>query len=122
MLVLEAELTLSAGAEPAALLADMYEKQQARRRSQPLEYPNAGSTFRRPDPDLPVGKLLDELGLKGLLVGQAQVSQKHAGFIVNLGGACAADVKELISEIQKIAQKERGIRLMPEICFIPSVT
>ena len=90
-----------------------------RQKTQPLDLPNAGSIFKRPSPEIPVGKLLDELGMKGLRCGAAAVSDKHAGFIVNHGGAAADDVMCLIEQIQKITQKERGILLEPELCFIP---
>ena len=115
----EVELALRKGEDPEELLRDIQEKKAQRSRSQPLELPSAGSIFRRPREDLAVGKILDELGLKGLRCGNAAVSQKHAGFIVNLGGATAADVKSLIAQIQKITERERGISLIPEICFIP---
>ncbi len=116
---LEVELVLRKGEDPEGLLQDIREKKAQRSRSQPLELPSAGSSFRRPSEELPVGKILEELGLKGLRCGNAAVSQKHAGFIVNLGGATAADVRSLIAQIQKITERERGISLIPEICFIP---
>lgn len=106
---LSAELTLREGADPSSLLAEMQRLGNQRKVSQPLDHPNAGCVFKRPHPDLPIGKFLDELGCKGMRVGGAQVSTKHAAFIVNVGGASAADVKKLMLKIQKKAEKERGI-------------
>ena len=80
--------------------------------------PSAGSTFRRPDPQIAVGRLLDELGLKGMRQNGAAVSEKHGGFIVNCGGATAADVLFLMEKIQKIAEREKGIMLVPEVKLI----
>jgi UDP-N-acetylmuramate dehydrogenase len=88
---------------------------QKRRASQPLELPNAGSIFRRPHPDLPVGKLLEDCGLKGLRCGDAAVSEKHAGFIVNLGNATCADVRMLMRRVEILVKEKTDIRLVPEI-------
>ncbi len=117
--ILSATLFLRERADPTAVFAQMRDLRAARSRTQPVELPSAGSVFRRPAPDLPIGRLLDELGLKHLRVGGAAVSGKHAGFIVNLGGATAADVKQLIVQIQNIVEKERGIRPQTELRFIP---
>ena len=84
---------------------------------QPLDMPSAGSTFKRP-PGLFAGTLIDEAGLKGFTVGGAQVSGKHAGFVINKGGATAADVLSLIEEIQRRIEEKNGIRLTPEIRII----
>ena len=78
----------------------MKELLEKRRASQPLEFPSAGSTFKRPEGHF-AGTLIDQCGLKGLTVGGAQVSEKHAGFVINRGGATCADVKELIRQIQE---------------------
>jgi UDP-N-acetylmuramate dehydrogenase len=88
----------------------------ARRREekQPLDKPSAGSTFRRP-PGFYVGPMLEELGLKGYQIGNAQVSSKHAGFIVNNGNATARDVLDLIALIQQKAKGRFGVDLQPEI-------
>jgi UDP-N-acetylmuramate dehydrogenase len=91
---------------------------QIRRDTQPLHLPSAGSTFRRPAPRIAVGRLIEELGLKGMRQGGAAVSEKHAGFIVNCGDATAADVLLLMEKIQKIAERERGITLVPEVKLI----
>lgn len=90
-----------------------------RRHTQPLEYPNAGSIFRRPaQPGVYVGRLVEECGLKGLRIGGAEVSEKHAGFIVNRGDATAADVKRLIEHVRKTVSRTYGIDLACEICIV----
>lgn len=119
LVVLSAMLRLPREAEPATILAKMNDLTAARRATQPLDMPSAGSVFRRPAPDYPLSAELDRLGLKGLRVGGAAISEKHAGFIVNRGGATAADVKALMRQIQDIVEKERGFRPEPEIRLIP---
>ena len=88
-----------------------------RKASQPLEYPSAGSTFKRPTGYF-AGTLIDQCGLKGLTVGGAQVSENHAGFVINLGGATCADVTELIRKVQDRVWTEKGVRLEPEVKII----
>ena len=88
-----------------------------RRTTQPLEFPNAGSTFKRPEGHF-AGKLIEDCGLKGLTVGGAQVSTKHAGFIVNIGGATCEDVKRLIEQIQATVLQQTGVELECEIKFL----
>ena len=88
-----------------------------RKASQPLEYPSAGSTFKRPTGYF-AGTLIDQCGLKGLTVGGAQVSEKHAGFVINLGGATCADVTELIRKVQDRVWTEKCVRLEPEVKII----
>ena len=88
-----------------------------RRASQPLELPNAGSTFKRPEGHF-AGKLIEDCGLKGLTVGGAQVSTKHAGFIVNVGGATCEDVKRLIEQIKTTVLQQTGVELECEIKFL----
>lgn len=83
--------------------------------TQPLDLPSAGSVFKRPRKDFYVGRAIEQIGLKGLRVGDAQISTKHAGFIVNLGNAKASDVKELIKIIQQEVYKNYGIHLEPEV-------
>lgn len=119
-LFISAELALCHGSDPAEIEAEIKRLRVARAGAQPLQFPSAGCVFCRPCPDLPIGKLLDELGCKGMAVGGAAVSQKHAAFIVNRGGASANDVKKLMLEIQKKVEKERGIILQSEIRIIPS--
>lgn len=90
---------------------------QSRRDKQPLDLPSAGSTFKRPEGCF-AAALIDAAGLKGCAVGGAQVSPKHAGFVVNTGNATAADVKELISIIQGKVLETSGIKLEPEVVII----
>jgi len=88
-----------------------------RREKQPLEFPSAGSVFKRP-PGYYVGPMIEQLGLKGYRIGGAEVSTKHAGFIVNSGNASANDVLELIDKVKKAAQEQFGVDLQPEIRVI----
>ena len=88
-----------------------------RQSSQPLEFPSAGSAFKRPT-GYYAGKLISDSGLQGLRVGDAQVSLKHAGFIINLGDATASDVKALIMEVKRIVLENSGVELIPEVRFI----
>ena len=88
-----------------------------RRSKQPLEYPSAGSTFKRPLGHF-AGTLIDEAGLKGLSVGDAEVSEKHAGFIINRGHATAHDILTLIAEVQRRVFLSRGVELIPEVRVI----
>ncbi|MGE5371140.1 MAG: UDP-N-acetylmuramate dehydrogenase [Solirubrobacterales bacterium] len=111
-LVLEATLQLEPG-DPAQIRERMRGYGQSRKEKQPLEYPSAGSTFRRPQGRF-VGPMIEELGLKGLRVGDAEVSVKHAGFIVNRGHATACDVLELIKTVQDRVRAAYGVELHPE--------
>ncbi|HOX07788.1 MAG TPA: UDP-N-acetylmuramate dehydrogenase [Planctomycetota bacterium] len=86
-----------------------------KRRAQPMNRPSAGCVFKNPRPDLPAGRLIDELGFKGRRVGGAAVSDLHANYIVNLGGARCAEVLELIAAIREAASRERGIGLELEV-------
>lgn len=95
----------------------MFELLQRRKDKQPLEYPSAGSTFKRPEGYF-AGALIQECGLKGASVGGAQVSEKHAGFVINKGGATSADVMNLIKMVQETVLKEKGILLEPEVRLI----
>ena len=97
-----------------AITARMQELIQKRRNSQPLELPSAGSTFKRPAGGY-AAALIDQAGLKGKGVGGAAVSEKHAGFVVNLGGATAADVLATMQLIQKRVYETSGILLEPEV-------
>ena len=94
--------------------ARMLELIGKRRASQPLDLPSAGSTFKRPVGGY-AAALIEQTGLKGYRVGGAAVSEKHAGFVVNLGGATAADVKELIKQVSDQVYDATGIRLEPEV-------
>ena len=93
---------------------NMQELLTKRRNSQPLELPNAGSIFKRPEGHF-AGRLVEECGLKGRRVGQAMVSEKHAGFIVNLGGAKCSEVLELVKIIQDEVWRQKGVKLETEI-------
>ena len=88
-----------------------------RKQTQPLEYPSAGSTFKRPVGNF-AGTLIEKTGLKGLSVGGAQVSEKHAGFVINIGGATCADVMELIAQVQKRVYEAHGVQLEPEVKIV----
>ena len=114
--IVEAVLTLTPG-DPAAIRAAMEDYMSRRREKQPLEYGSAGSTFKRPVGNY-ASALVDQCGLKGLSVGGAEVSRKHAGFIINRGGATAADVQELIAEVQRIVREKTGYTLECEIKYI----
>ncbi len=92
-----------------------------RREKHPLDYRNAGSIFKNPE-ELPAGRLIEEMGLKGLRIGEAKISERHGNFIVNLGGAKAADVLSLITLIKDKARQERGIVLETEVCIIGEET
>lgn len=114
--VLAARMQLRSGVKEE-IYARMQQHAYSRREKQPLEYPSAGSTFKRP-PGYFVGPLVEELNLKGYRIGGAEVSEKHAGFIVNRGGASAADVLQLINKIQIEARNKFGVELHPEIRIV----
>ena len=92
-------------------MADLMER---RRSKQPLEFPSAGSTFKRP-PGQFAGGLIEACGLKGAQVGGAQVSEKHAGFVINRGGATCEDVVTLMKQVRDCVQQEKGVTLEPEV-------
>ena len=100
--------------DPEEIREEMRTLAQKRRASQPLDLPSAGSTFKRPQGGY-AAALIDQAGLKGFRVGGAAVSEKHAGFVVNLGNATAEDVLALVREIQRRVFETSGIRLEPEI-------
>lgn len=112
-LVLEAELSLTPGDE-AEIRGRMEELKKKRVAKQPLEYPSAGSTFKRP-PGYFAGKLIEEAGLRGFCVGAAQVSEKHCGFVINRGGACASDILELMRRVRARVKETSGVELEPEV-------
>ena len=99
------------------ILAKMADFTQRRESKQPLEMPSAGSTFKRPQ-GYYAGTLIDQTGLKGLSVGGAQISTKHAGFVVNSGNATAKDVLDLIKAVQDAVYRKNGVRLHPEVRII----
>lgn len=112
-IVLGAEFSFGKG-ETSAIKKIMKELNQRRREKQPLEYPSAGSTFKRPEGYF-AGKLIQDAGLKGYRVGDAQVSEKHCGFVVNRGSATADDVKQLIADVQTKVKDAFGVELEPEV-------
>lgn len=118
-IVLDAVLHVSEHAVSEEIAHRMRTFSDLRRKAQPLELPSAGSVFRRPSAEVALSKILDELGLKGRRIGGAEVSQKHAGFIVNTGGATAENVRALILEIQNIVERECGFRPSLELELIP---
>ncbi len=112
-IVLSATFALTPG-EPEKILETMNDLNQRRRDKQPLEYPSAGSTFKRPEGYF-AGKLIQDAGLKGYSVGGACVSEKHSGFVINKGGATATDIITLIGDVQKIVKEKFGVELEPEV-------
>ncbi len=115
-IVLEATFALNYGEyeKIKARVDDLTEKRESK---QPLEYPSAGSTFKRPEGHF-AGKLIQDAGLKGYSIGGAAVSEKHSGFVINKGGATAKDVLDLISHIQCEVKKQFGVDLHPEVRII----
>jgi UDP-N-acetylmuramate dehydrogenase len=114
--VVSAVLQLNRG-DKEQIQATMRDYARRRREKQPLDFPSAGSVFRRPE-GIYVGPIIEEMGFKGFCVGGAQVSSKHAGFIVNKGNATASDVLNLITLIQNKAAQTYGVNLVPEIAII----
>lgn len=103
--------------EPACIKKTMEKYLCCRREKQPLEYPSGGSFFKRPQGHF-AGALIEQCGLKGATVGGAQISEKHAGFLINRGGATCADVMELCRHVQDTVQQRFGVRLEREVQFI----
>lgn len=114
--VMGARLRLAEGAEEE-IRTKMEELKEQRIRKQPLEYPSAGSTFKRPAGHF-AGKLIMDAGLRGYRIGDACVSEKHCGFVVNLGHATAADVRKLILDVERAVYEREGVRLEPEVRFL----
>lgn len=116
LVVLSATFRLHEG-DQDDIRARMDDFTQRRRKKQPLELPSAGSTFKRPEGHF-AGKLISDAGLKGYAHGGASVSTKHAGFVVNNGGATAADVHAVIRHAQDEVERQFGVRLEPELRFL----
>ena len=114
--VLSATFGLNPG-DPEKIRATMDDLTHQREEKQPLELPSAGSTFRRPEGHF-AGKLITDAGLKGYQSGGAAVSKKHAGFVVNVGGATAADVHAVIEHVQDEVERQFSVRLEPEVRFL----
>ncbi len=115
-LVLQVTLSLQKG-DKAVILKEMEELAKQRREKQPLEYPSAGSTFKRPE-GYYAGKLIDDAGLRGYQRGGAQVSEKHCGFVINKEHATAQDVYQLICDVQAKVEKEFQVKLEPEVIML----
>ena len=115
-IVLEAVLELCTGSMEK-IQAKMNELKEQRIKKQPVEYASAGSTFKRPEGYF-AGQLIQEAGLKGFSIGDAQVSEKHCGFIINRGNATAFQVRELIEAVQRRVYEYAGVRLEPEVKFL----
>lgn len=115
-IVVSAVLSLKPG-DPATIRATMDDLNERRRTRQPLEYASAGSTFKRPVGHF-AGALIEQANLKGCTIGGAQVSEKHAGFIVNRGDATAKDVLDLIHHVQEEIFKTSGVRIEPEVRLV----
>ena len=112
-IVLETVMELQKG-DPLVIKSRMEELLLQRRTKQPVEYPSAGSTFKRPEGYF-AGKLIMDAGLRGYQVGGAKVSEKHCGFVINAGGATAADVMQLMKDVSEKVEKKFGVRLEPEV-------
>lgn len=112
-LILSAEFRLRSG-DRAAIRARMDELMEKRRSRQPLEFPSAGSTFKRPEGHF-AAALIDQCGLKGKAVGGAQVSEKHAGFVINRGGATCGDILALVELVRETVLRETGVALELEV-------
>lgn len=115
-IVLGVVLRLTPG-DKAEISAKMEELMRQRKGKQPLEYPSAGSTFKRPE-GYYAGKLIMDAGLRGYRIGGAQVSEKHCGFVINAGGATAADIREVIEEVQERVLDRFHVRLEREVIFL----
>lgn len=116
LIVLEAVMALEAG-DREEIRAKMEELAVRRKEKQPLEFASAGSTFKRPEGYF-AGKLIMEAGLRGYGVGGARVSEKHCGFVINAGEACAADISAVIKEVQRRVKEHSGVSLEPEVIFL----
>lgn len=115
-IVLEAELRLCPGST-GEIRARMDELRERRVQKQPLEYASAGSTFKRPEGYF-AGKLIEDAGLRGFRIGDAQVSEKHCGFLINRGSASASEIAELIRQVQERVYETSGVRLQTEVKFL----
>ncbi|MCM1143132.1 MAG: UDP-N-acetylmuramate dehydrogenase [Blautia sp.] len=115
-IALEAVLQLQPG-NKEEIQAKMEELMEKRRSKQPLSYPSAGSTFKRPEGYF-AGKLIMDAGMRGYRIGGAQVSDKHCGFVVNTGNATAADIREVIEEVQERVKERFQVTLEPEVIFL----
>jgi UDP-N-acetylmuramate dehydrogenase len=117
LLVTEATFKFQTGGDPEAIAADTEAKLKARHSTQPYHLPNCGSVFRNPVPQF-AAKLIQDAGLKGYQIGNAQVSELHGNFIVNLGNAKAKDIFSLIEHIKQVISDQYGIALETEVKLI----
>ena len=115
-LILSATVELASG-DTAAIRGRMEELMAKRKAKQPLEYPSAGSTFKRPEGHF-AAALIEGCGLKGLTVGGAQVSEKHAGFVINIGSATCRDILDLMDQVRERVFRETGVELEPEVKYV----
>ncbi len=115
-IVVSAQLQLQPG-EQEEIQARMRELMEKRNSKQPVQYPSAGSTFKRPEGYF-AGKLIEDAGLKGVAVGGAQVSVLHSGFVINTGGATATDILDLMALVQNTVYDQFGVKLEPEVRII----
>lgn len=116
LIVLDAEFSFEPG-NKEAILSEIEELNRRRREKQPLEYPSAGSTFKRPEGYF-AGKLIMDAGLAGYRVGDAMVSEKHCGFVINSGNATATDFYRLMQDVSAKVKEEFGVTLEPEVCLL----
>lgn len=116
IIVLEVRMKLCPG-DPEKIRATMDELNRRRREKQPLEYPSAGSTFKRPKGYF-AGELIMKAGLRGYQVGGARVSDKHCGFVINVGKATAEDVRDVIAHVQEEVREKFGVSLEPEVILV----
>jgi len=114
LVVVAVRFRLEPGHDPAAITARTSANLQSRTSTQPYQQPSCGSVFRNPEPEK-AGRLIEDLGLKGLRIGGAEVSLMHANFIVNTGDASATDIDALIQAVQQQVAEQRGIALHPEV-------
>jgi len=112
-IIIKAKFNLKS-ADPLVLRQKVKEIIEKRKRKQPLDYPSFGSAFKNPSRDISAGSLIEKCGLKGFRIGNACVSQKHANFIINLGGAKASDILEVTYQVKKKVYEMEGISLKPE--------
>lgn len=116
LVVLQVVMKLKQGeSENIKALMDDYKERRVTK--QPLSYPSAGSTFKRPEGHF-AGKLIEDCGLKGYTVGGAQVSEKHGGFVINIGNATCKDVLTLINDVKQVVKEKTGVELEPEVLLI----
>ena len=115
-IILETALVLKKG-DKEEISRKMEELAKQRREKQPLEYASAGSTFKRPEGYF-AGKLIMDAGLRGFTIGGARVSEKHCGFIINSGNATAADIRDVIEEVQQCVKAKFGVTLEQEVIYL----